>query len=322
MKKKIVIIISLLIAAILIIVGICLWNQKQNTILIFQNEAFCFDGITFDVSEAEFIKKSHTKLSETRQGLEGEENIYTRNFIWNDIDHPVTAYYHFSEQGFERGRYEIVFCKDVEDKMFSNITENLLPILAEANTYIHWTLDPFENKFKYTMGQIKELSGKTGRFGEVPGYMEIRMDDDQGAIFRINYYKQKQSSETLYVMELEVYKNSYWKWPYIAEVCWDAEKDYDPQLTAPQKDNLAYQTVRMLRFSGSEIWLTDEEGFCIAYPLSPECEVWVIIDPVQRGIVAYEELVKSEMSDYIRRLWDIGLNEKGEIEHVLEAYQP
>lgn len=322
MKKKFMIYISLPIIAVSILIGICLWNQNQNSITVFKKEVFCFEGIVFGTSETDFIKKVGTKLTEKQQGVHGEEKIYSRSFIWSAIDYPTTAYYYFDEQGFQRGIYRITFEEEDIDEIFSNITDKLLPVLEEANTYTKWTLDPFERKFRYTMEQIKLLEGRIEPIGVSPGYTEFKMLDDQGGILRINYFKEDLNGEMMRVIELEVFQNSYWKWPHEADVCWDAEKDFTPQTPNPKRKDLSYQCVRLLRFAASNIWITNEEGECQKYTLSPECSIYAVLDPSQYGDISYKDLVAAESSEYIRSHWFIGLNENGEIEHLIEGHQP
>lgn len=302
---------------ILGIIGIWYFTNSGEEIKFYEKGVFCFDGLSIGCSEEFFLRsKKDIKLTETRQGVNGEERIYAREFKSDALKREVVAYYYFDDDGLQRGIYEIAFAADEREKVFDTAYDFFHKELAVANENIKFHLD-FELQFPFRW--------ENG----IKNHEAIYYTDLADNVYHMEYYILTEAEQKQHVLEVEIYRHNGWdffmtggwdnNWPKEVEVCWDVEVDGNE---SEYRDDLKYLPDRMdiIRLAESELWaMNHETGELVHYKLAEACDIEALLNPAQRGDISLELLAEAEKNNY-RRDWRFGLNEQGEIEHLFECY--
>lgn len=300
---------------ILGIIGIWYFINSGEEINLYEKGVFCFDGLSIGCSEEFFLRsKKDIKLTETRQGVNGEERIYAREFKSGALKRDVVAYYYFNDDGLQRGIYEIAFAAAEKEQVFDTAYDFFHNELTVANENIKFHLD-FELQFPFRW--------ENG----IKNHESIYYTDLADNVYHMEYYILPEPEQKQHVLEVEIYRHNGWEhsmttsngWLGDIEICWDVEKDGNDL----EKEDLNYlpQRLDIIRLAEDKLWVMNREtGELLCYKVAEDCSIWAMVEnPASWGIISLELLAEAE-KDNRRRDWRLGLNEQGEIEHLIECY--
>ena len=300
---------------ILGIIGIWYFTNSGEEIKFYEKGVFCFDGLSIGCSEEFFLRsKKDIELTETRQGANGEECIYAREFKSDALKRNVIAYYYFDDDGLQRGIYEIAFDAEEKEQVFDTAYDFLHKELAVANENIKFHLD-FELQFPSWWEK------------DIKNHKSIYYTDLADNVYHAEYYILPEAEQKQHVLAIEIYRGNGWEhsmttsngWLRDIEICWNVEKDGNDL----EKEDLNYlpQRLNIIRLTEDKLWVMNREtGELLCYKFAENCSIWAMVEnPASWGIISLELLAEG-VKDIHRRDWRLGLNEQGEIEHLIECY--
>lgn len=300
---------------ILGIIGIWYFTNSGEEIKFYSEGVFCFDGLSIGCTEEFFLKsRKDIELAETRQGVNGEERIYARVFKSDALKRDVVAYYYFDNDGLQKGIYEIAFGADEKEQVFDTAYDFFHKELAVANENIKFHLD-FELQFPSWWEK------------DIKNHESIYYTDLADNVYHMEYYILPEAEQKKHVLEVEVYRHNGWEhsmttsngWLGNIEICWDVDKEGNDL----EKEDLNYlpQRLDIIRLAEDKLWVMNREtGELLCYKVAEDCSIWAMVEnPASWGIISLELLAEAE-KDNRRRDWRLGLNEQGEIEHLVECY--
>lgn len=270
--------------------------KYNEEISIWKNDAFCFDNLSFDVTEDEFLdSQKDCILVDVVQGIDGEEHIYSRKFLSETFRREVKVYYYFKNNIFQKGVYEMSYNKEEVSGLCDEI---IVFMQAENEEFVTHTWKSYLNEDN-----------------------ELYLSDHQNNVCFLYLYNEMNEGRKDYIFAIEIYRGTdYGYWPEDIEECWNVEKDGNSN----ESEKLCYleNKLDLVSFSADSLSVVDiESREKLTFSLSDDLSIWAQLNPAAYGVVSYELLVKVE-KDAKRRIWRLGLNRQGEVEHLIECMLP
>lgn len=280
-------------------------GKKENEeISVWQEGNFSFANLGFDVTEEAFLKEQKDWiLIGNAQEIERAEHIYNKTFFSETFGREVQGYYYFKENLFEKGIYEICYKEEESTQFFDEVVGWLE---AEGVTEVE-----IEKKEIVTSRWKSWLDSD----GEL-----ILVDDSHHVCFLYVYHEIQEDTKNN-IFAIEVYQGTEQReWPENIQECWNAEKDSD--FTQSEQLYYAENKVDLVDFFADGISVIDVESReKSTVSLSDDLVIWAQLDPAAYGEVSYDLLVEVEKSAG-KRIWCMGFNKQGEVEHLYECLLP
>lgn len=280
-------------------------GKKENEeISVWQEGSFSFASLDFDVTEEVFLQEQKDCiLIENAQEIEGAEHIYNKTFFSETFGREVQVYYYFTENLFEKGIYEICYEEEERNQFFDEVvgwleTEGVTEVEIEKKEIV-------TSRWKSWLDSNREL---------------ILVDGSNHVCF-LYVYNEKHEEDAEHIFAIEIYQGTEQRaWPENIQECWNVEKDSD--FTKSEQLYYAENKVDLVDFFADSISVIDVESReKSTISLSDDLVIWAQLNPAAYGEVSYDLLVEVEKSAG-KRIWCMGFNEQGEVEHLYECLLP
>lgn len=318
-------------------------DQETEEILqadppIFRKEGeYCLDGILCGSTQEVVLKEFPDVVYQgTQEGVKEELQVYQREVFYQELDRVVEESYFFGKDGLEKGLLRV---KVQEGETMQEMLEQL-----------HTFLEP---RICLDAGDRKCLSGGFFYLKSNEYYRYDVLKDEKGGILRMDRFDAQKDGDESYA-EIRIYKPDPFEWGntlrgwseeivpcYIvkdqtASDIFDLKTEQDWFIREEDGSYLTYQYAWFIDYYNDDViaeiadkwtynledpdWILNHTADGQTYSLAPNLVIWGFLgDPDLRyGPITYEDFVARELV-YPEEQWIIGINSKGQIQHIMEG---
>lgn len=318
-------------------------DQETEEILqadppIFRKEGeYCLDGILCGSTQEEVLKEFPDVVYQgTQEGVKEELQVYQREVFYQELDRVVEESYFFGKDGLGKGLLRV---KVQEGETMQEMLEQL-----------HTFLEP---RICLDAGDRKCLSGGFFYLKSNEYYRYDVLKDEKGGILRMDRFDAQKDGDESYA-EIRIYKPDPFEWGntlrgwseeivpcYIvkdqtASDIFDLKTEQDWFIREEDGSYLTYQYAWFIDYYNDDViaeiadkwtynledpdWILNHTADGQTYSLAPNLVIWGFLgDPDLRyGPITYEDFVARELV-YPEEQWIIGINSKGQIQHIMEG---
>ena len=305
---------------------------------IFRKEGeYCLNGILCGSTQEEVLKEFPDVVYQgTKEGVKEELQVYQREVFYRDLDRVVEESYFFGKDGLEKGLLRV----KVQER------ETMQEMLEQLHAFL-------EPRICLNAGDRKCLSGGFFYLKSNEYYRYDVLKEEKGGILRMDRFDAQKDGDESYA-EIRIYKpdpfeegNTLRGWSeeivpcYIAKNqtasdIFDLKTERDWFMREEDGTYLTYQYAWFIDYYKDEViaeiadkwtnlilepgWILNHTADGQTYSLAPNLVIWGFLgDPDLRyGPITYEDFVARELV-YPEEQWIIGINSKGQIQHIMEG---